>query len=129
MFKKMLIFAALVAPVLVVLAVAQQPPIKRIPLQTVDFLPGFTTVTLAAEVAADDCVAGNTNPGIETTYVLEGAILVEVRGRSPETLKAVVSFQIPPLGGGLLQKGGPRQLGVPAGCTCVGWKGVERLIA
>ena len=97
MFKKMLIFAALVAPVLVVLAVAQQPPIKRIPLQTVDFLPGFTTVTLAAEVAADDCVAGNTNPGIETSYVLEGAILVEVRGRSPETFRAAVAFQTRPL--------------------------------
>jgi hypothetical protein len=97
MFKKMLIFAALIAPLLIVLAVAQQPPVKRMPLQPVDFLPGFTKVTVATEVAADDCVAGNTNPGIETTYVLEGAILVEVRGRSPETLRAAVFFQTPPL--------------------------------
>jgi len=97
MFKKMLIFAALVAPVLIVLAVAQQPPVKRMPLQPVDFLPGFTKVTVPTEVAADDCVAGNTNPGIETTYVLEGAILVEVRGRSPETFRAAVSFPTPPL--------------------------------
>ena len=95
MFKKMLIFAALVAPVLIVLAVAQQPPVKRMPLQPVDFLPGFTKVTVPTEVAADDCVAGNTNPGIETTNVPESAVLVEVRGNSDGTFKASVSLQIP----------------------------------
>ena len=98
MFKKILVFAVLAAPV-VVWAVAQQPSIKHTPLQTVDFRPGSTT--LAAEVAAGDCVAGNTNASIGTTYVLEGAILVEVRGKSHETLKATASFQFPSLATGV----------------------------
>jgi len=95
MFKKILAFAVLLAPLAVVSAVTQQHPVRRAPLQQVNFLPGFTTVNLVGEVAASDCVADSTNPGIETTNVPESAVLVEVRGNSDGTFKASVSLQIP----------------------------------
>jgi len=95
MFKKILAFAVLLAPLAVVSAVTQQHPVRRAALQQVNFLPGFTTVNLVGEVAASDCVADSTNPGIETTNVPESAVLVEVRGNSDGTFKASVSLQIP----------------------------------
>jgi hypothetical protein len=85
MFKKMLVSAALGAPFLI-LSIAQEPAVKRTPLQTVDFLPAFTTVTVAAEVAGA-CVAADANPGTEAAYVLESAILLEVRVKSPDAFK------------------------------------------
>ena len=52
MLKKSLIIAAVVAPVVVVSAIAQQSAIKRTPLQTVDFPAGYNVVTAIAEVPA-----------------------------------------------------------------------------
>jgi quercetin dioxygenase-like cupin family protein len=94
-FKKSLIIAAVVAPVVVVSAVAQQSAIKRTPLQTVDFPPGFTTVTGIAEVAAGSCAGRHTHPGIESSYVMEGPMVVKIAGQPDQTLKAGDSFQIP----------------------------------
>jgi quercetin dioxygenase-like cupin family protein len=94
--KKSLIIAAMVAPVVVASAVAQQQsPIKRTPLQTVDFPPGFNVVSAIAEVAPGNCAGRHTHPGVESTYVMEGAILLKVEGKPDQTVKAGESFQIP----------------------------------
>ena len=95
MLKKSLIIAAVVAPVVVVSAVAQQSAIKRTPLQTVDFPPGFNVVSAIAEIAPGNCAGRHTHPGVESSYVLEGAIVVKVAGQPDQNFKAGDSFQIP----------------------------------
>jgi quercetin dioxygenase-like cupin family protein len=93
--KKSLIIAAVTAPVVIVSAFAQQSTIKRTPLQTVDFPPGFNVVSAIAEITPGNCAGRHTHPGVESSYVLEGAILLKVEGKPDQTLKAGDSFQIP----------------------------------
>ncbi len=95
MLKRVLIIAAILAPVAVATAVAQQPTIKRTPLQTVDFPAGFNVVSAIAEVAPGNCAGRHTHPGFESTYVMEGAVLIKIEGKPDQTFKAGESFQIP----------------------------------
>ena len=95
MFKKSLIIAAVVAPVVVVSAVAQQSAIKRTPLQTVDFPAGYNVVSAIAEVPAGSCAGRHTHPGIESSYVMEGPMVVKIEGKPDQTFKTGESFQIP----------------------------------
>jgi quercetin dioxygenase-like cupin family protein len=94
-FKKSLIIAAVVAPVVVVSAVAQQATIKRTPLQTVDFPAGYNVVSAIAEVPGGSCAGRHTHPGVESSYVMEGPIVVKIEGKPDQTFKAGESFQIP----------------------------------
>jgi quercetin dioxygenase-like cupin family protein len=94
-FKKSLIIAAVVAPVVVVSAVAQQSAIKRTPLQTVDFPPGFNVVSAIAEIAPGNCAGRHSHPGVESSYVVDGEILLKVEGKPDQKFKAGESFQIP----------------------------------
>ncbi len=96
MLKKSLIIAAAVAPVVIVSAIAQQSAIKRTPLQTVDFPPGFNVVSAIAEIAPGNCAGRHTHPGVESSYVMEGALVLKIEGKPDQTLKAGESFQIPP---------------------------------
>jgi quercetin dioxygenase-like cupin family protein len=93
--RKALIAAAVVVPVVAVSAVAQQSAIKRTPLQTVDFPAGYNVVTAIAEVTPGACAGRHTHPGVESTYVMEGAILLKVQGQPDKILKAGESFQVP----------------------------------
>src|SRR6266851_5628642 len=93
--KKSFIIAAVVTPIVVVTAIAQQPTIKRTPLQTVDFPAGYNVVTAIAEVPAGSCAGRHTHPGIESSYVMEGPMVVKIEGKPDQTLKAGESFQIP----------------------------------
>ncbi len=94
--KKSLIIAAAVAPLVIVSAIAQQSAIKRTPLQTVDFPPGYNVVTGIAEIAPGNCAGRHTHPGVESSYVMEGAMVLKIEGKPDQTLKAGESFQIPP---------------------------------
>src|SRR6266849_3084209 len=76
--KKSLIIAAVVAPVAVVSAVAQQSAIKRTPLQTVDFPAGYNVVSAIAEIAPGNCAGRHTHPGVESSYVMEGGMVLKV---------------------------------------------------
>ena len=96
MLKKSLIVVAAVAPVVVVSAVAQQSNIKRTPLQTVDFPPGYNVESAIVDIAPGTCAGRHTHPGVESSYVMEGAIVVKIDGKRDQTLKAGESFQIPP---------------------------------
>jgi quercetin dioxygenase-like cupin family protein len=94
-FKKALVTAAIAVPFIAVSAVAQQSAIKRTPLQTVDFPAGYSVVSIIAEIP-EGCVGRHTNPGVESTYVMEGEGILKVAGQPDRTVKAGESFQIPP---------------------------------
>jgi quercetin dioxygenase-like cupin family protein len=104
--RKLLIAAAIVAPVIAVSAVAQQT-IKRTPLQTVDFPAGYNVVSVIAEIPPGVCAGRHTHPGVESSYVMEGSGILKVEGQPDRTVKAGESFQIPP--------GVPHDGCVPAG--------------
>jgi quercetin dioxygenase-like cupin family protein len=70
--------------------------VRRTPVQTVDFPPGFTTVTAIFEIAPGTCAGRHTHPGIESSYVLEGEVVLKVAGQPDQKLKAGDSFHIPP---------------------------------
>jgi quercetin dioxygenase-like cupin family protein len=74
---------------------AQQPPVKRTIVQTVDFPPGLTTVTYVAEIIPGGCSGRHSHPSVETSYVIEGTMLVKVAGKPDQTLKAGDSSQTP----------------------------------
>jgi quercetin dioxygenase-like cupin family protein len=93
--KKSLIVAAAVVPVVVVSAIAQQSAIKRTPLQTVDFPAGYNVVSAIAEVPAGSCAGRHSHPGIESSYVMEGPMVVKIEGKPDQTFKTGDSFQIP----------------------------------
>jgi quercetin dioxygenase-like cupin family protein len=95
MLKKALAVAVLIAPIAIVSAVAQQAGIKRTPLQTVDFPPGYQTISVIAEIGAGSCAGRHTHPGTESTYVLEGEGVLKVDGKPDTPMKAGVSFQLP----------------------------------
>src|SRR5258707_3604038 len=93
--KKSLIIAAAVAPVVIVSAVAQQSAIKRTPLQTVDFPPGYNVVTAIAEVPAGGCDGRHNHPGIESSYVIVGPMVVKIEGNHVQNVKYCSSVQCP----------------------------------
>jgi quercetin dioxygenase-like cupin family protein len=93
--KRGVLIAAVVAPIVAASASAQQPPVKRTILQTADFPPGLTTVTYLAEITPGGCSGRHTHPSIETSYVIEGTMLVKVAGKPDQTFKAGDSVQNP----------------------------------
>ena len=76
-------------------AVAQQSGIKRTPLQKVEFPDGYVTVTGLAELPPGAAAGRHTHPGIETGYVLEGELSLEIDGQPAKLLKPGDSYQIP----------------------------------
>ena len=86
--------ACIVLPAFLVPALAQQG-IKRTPLGTMDFPPGYQTVMGFAEIAPGTCGGRHTHPGIETCYILEGQGVSKVDGRPDRPVKAGDAIQIP----------------------------------
>src|ERR1700682_1558311 len=93
--KKALVLAAVAAPLVMVSGLGPQSGITRTPLQTVDFPPGFNTVSAIAQIAAGNCAGRHTHPGIESSYLMEGEMLLKIEGKPDQRLKAGESFQIP----------------------------------
>jgi len=75
-------------------AIAQEA-IKRTPLGTIDFPPGYQSVMGLAELAPNTCSGRHTHPGIENGYLLEGEIIGKIAGQPDKHLKAGDSIQIP----------------------------------
>jgi quercetin dioxygenase-like cupin family protein len=96
MFKKTLVIASIITPIVVASAIAQQAGIKRTPIRTIEFPPGYTTVTAIAELAPGSCAGRHTHPGIESGYVMEGDLVLKIDGKLDQTLKAGGSFESPP---------------------------------
>jgi quercetin dioxygenase-like cupin family protein len=90
MTSSTLVSGVIAAPVIVVTAIAQQAqegPLKRTTLQTVDFPPGYETVMVSADLESGDCTGRHTHPGAESAYVLEGEAVVKIDGRPEFTVK------------------------------------------
>jgi quercetin dioxygenase-like cupin family protein len=93
MIKKILLGLTIAA--IAGVAIAQQPGIKRTPLQKLDFPAGYNTVTAIAEVPAGGASGRHSHPGMETGYVMEGELELVIDGKEPMKLKAGESYQIP----------------------------------
>jgi hypothetical protein len=87
---KTLAFIAISAPVIAVAALTQQTQqggAMRTKLQTIDFPPGFETVTVIGEIRSATAPA-DTLILAETAYVLEGGIVVKIDGKPGFFVKA-----------------------------------------
>jgi len=77
---------------------AATPGLKRKILSQIDGpTPGYTTINAEVEIDPGMAVARHTHPGIESSYVLEGEISLEVQGQPVRTFKAGDGFQVPPV--------------------------------
>ena len=94
---KVLAIACLTLPVIVASATAQQAGIKRTILRSVDFPPGYTTVTAIVELAPGACSGRHTHPGFDSGYVMQGDFVLKVDGKPEQTFKAGDSFETQPL--------------------------------
>lgn len=94
MFRK-LFGAVVIATAITTVAIAQQPGVKRTPLHTIDFPPGFTTVTTISELSSG-CAGRHTHPGIESGYLMEGDLVLKIADKPDLLLKAGDSFESPP---------------------------------
>ncbi len=75
---------------------AQQAGFRRVELQRGDLsVAGREVVMVRAEFDPDGIVGRHTHPGEESTYVIEGSLLLEVDGKAPVTLNAGDTFFIP----------------------------------
>jgi quercetin dioxygenase-like cupin family protein len=92
--KRVLVCAMPVGPIGAPV-IAQQAVLKVTPVQSVDFPPGFTTESYISELAPGNCADRHTHSGIETDYVIEGAILLKVAGKPDQIIKAGESYQTP----------------------------------
>jgi quercetin dioxygenase-like cupin family protein len=81
-------------PALLSPALAQQG-IKRTPLGTMDFPPGYQTVKGLAEIPKGVCAGRHTHPGIETSYILEGEGVSKIDGKPDQPYKAGDAVEIP----------------------------------
>jgi len=95
MIKKIVIALGVMSFALAGAAFAQQGGIKRTPLQKVEFPDGYVTVTGLAELPPGAAAGRHTHPGIETGYVLEGELNLEIDGQPTKLLKPGDSYQIP----------------------------------
>jgi len=99
--KPSLIIAVLCALCFTVLAtmgsaIAQQAGIKRTVLRSVDFPPGYTTVTAIVDLAPGTCSGRHTHPGFDTGYVMQGDFVLKMDGKPEQTFKVGDSYQTLP---------------------------------
>jgi quercetin dioxygenase-like cupin family protein len=76
---------------------AATPGVTRKILSQIDGpAPGYVTILAEATIEAGVSVGRHTHPGIESAWVLEGALEVPVQGRPTLNVKAGDAIQIPP---------------------------------
>src|ERR1035437_5159715 len=75
---------------------AATPGVKRKILSQMDGpMPGYVTINMKVEIDPVETIARHSHPGIESSYVLEGAFELPVQGQPTRMLKAGDGFQIP----------------------------------
>jgi quercetin dioxygenase-like cupin family protein len=57
---------------------------------------GYVTVEMRVEIEPGSPVARHTHPGIESSYVVEGAVSLTVDGEGTKTYSPGEGFQVPP---------------------------------
>jgi quercetin dioxygenase-like cupin family protein len=75
---------------------AQQTALKRATLKSGDFPPGYETVMVIAEMEPGNCSGWHTHPGLESSYFLEGEVLMKFAGKPDLVVKAGQPVLIPP---------------------------------
>jgi quercetin dioxygenase-like cupin family protein len=96
--RKFLVFAVIAASAIGFSADAQQAgqdSLKRKTLQTGDFPQGYETVMVIAEMEPGECSGWHTHPGLESSYFLEGQVLIKFAGRPDLVVKAGEPVLIP----------------------------------
>jgi quercetin dioxygenase-like cupin family protein len=94
---KVLAIACVAVPAIVASAIAQQAGIKRTVIHTIEYPPGYTTVTAIVELAPGSCSGRHTHPGIDTGFVMQGDLVLKIDGKPEQTFKAGDSFETQPL--------------------------------
>ena len=75
----------------------QTPGLKRTILSRTDGpAAGYETIEARIEIPPSSIVARHIHFGIETSYVIEGSIMLDVQGVGPKTFAAGEGFQVPP---------------------------------
>jgi quercetin dioxygenase-like cupin family protein len=96
---KSILFALIAVPAVGAVAVAQQAQqgsLERTTLQTGDFPPGYETLMVVAVMQPGQCSGWHTHPGLESSYFLEGEVLMKFAGRPDLVVKAGQPVLIPP---------------------------------
>lgn len=75
---------------------AQQGSLKRTALQIGEFPPGYETVMIIAEMKPGECSGWHTHPGLESSYFLEGEVLISFAGQQDRVIKAGQPVSIAP---------------------------------
>jgi quercetin dioxygenase-like cupin family protein len=60
-----------------------------------DFPAGYQVVMGIAQIPANTCFERHTHPGIESSYILEGELILKVDGSPDKDNKAGAGVQIP----------------------------------
>jgi quercetin dioxygenase-like cupin family protein len=75
---------------------AQTAGLKRTIVSRVDGpAAGFETIEAKIEIPAGSLIARHIHFGVETSYVVEGAVMLDVEGVGPKTYAAGDGFQVP----------------------------------
>jgi quercetin dioxygenase-like cupin family protein len=95
MWARVLIATAIMS-LLISTALTQQSGLKRTVIRTVEYPPGYSTVTVTVELAPGTCTGRHTHPGVDSGYVLEGDLLLKIDGKPDQSAKAGGSYEVPP---------------------------------
>ena len=68
---------------------------RKILSQTDGPMPGYVTIIVEATIEPGVIVGRHTHPGIESGYVVEGALELPIEGQPTKSLKAGDGFQVP----------------------------------
>ncbi len=75
---------------------AQTGGLKRTILSRIDGpAPGYETIEAKVEAPAGTPIAKHTHFGVETTYVVEGSLELEIAGQGSKTYSKGDAFQVP----------------------------------
>ena len=69
---------------------ARAQGITRQLMQTTDFPAGYTTVTGIATITAGSCAGSHIHPGLETSYMLEGEIILKIDGKPTKSSRLAI---------------------------------------
>ena len=96
MSARVLLIATAITTLLVSTASTQQSGLKRTVIRTIEYPPGYSTVTVVVELAPGICTGRHTHPGVDSGYVLEGDLLLKIDGKPDQSAKAGGSYEVPP---------------------------------
>lgn len=67
----------------------------RTELRRIDYPAGHTIIQMTLEAPPGLDIARHTHPGVESSLILEGEVMLEVQGQAARTYRAGDGFQVP----------------------------------